>query len=491
MPDIAFNSIPLDTNTPGNYHEFDGSQAQQGLPSLPHKALIVAPRLSTGLVAAGVPFQINSPNAGELGFGRGSIGSLMAKAWKKNNKITELWGIGVADNGSGVPAAGVLTFSGTATASGVLHLYICGVYVPVTVTVGMTAAQLVLAVVAAIALTKYELPVTAADGTGDTVDLTAKNDGTQGNNIDVRINYREGEVTPAGITATVSTPMASGATDGDVAGAIAALGDEQYHTIVSAWDADAVLDLFEAELAERWLAMSAKEGHLYAAVKGSQGTMTSAGNARNHLNSTLFGTGLSPTPTYEAAAMVAAIDALQCSIDPSRPRTTLPIVGLLPPSKAAALTREERNILLSDGVSTYVFDNAGQCSIERIISTHQTSNGVPDTTYRDVPTVRLLAALRYSQTVWLALKFPRFKLADDAAEIPPGLPIAQPKTVKSSLIELYKVWMDAGWTENLDAFKAALTVQRNTTDVNRVDILLPPDIINQLLVTATSNQFRL
>jgi phage tail sheath gpL-like len=82
---ISFNSILADIRTPGQYIEFDGSRAIQGLPSMPHVALIVAPRLSTGTVADLTPFLISSKNAGELGFGRGSVGSFMAKAFKDNN----------------------------------------------------------------------------------------------------------------------------------------------------------------------------------------------------------------------------------------------------------------------------------------------------------------------------------------------------------------------------------------------------------------------
>jgi phage tail sheath gpL-like len=47
-----------------------------------------------------------------------------------------------------------------------------------------------------------------------------------------------------------------------------------------------------------------------------------------------------------------------------------------------------------------------------------------------------------------------------------------------------------GWVENYDQFKAELVVQRDPTDQNRINCLIPPDIINNLLVTAASIQFR-
>lgn len=45
--------------------------------------------------------------------------------------------------------------------------------------------------------------------------------------------------------------------------------------------------------------------------------------------------------------------------------------------------------------------------------------------------------------------------------------------------------------ENADLFKKYLIVERNTTDPNRVDVLFPPDYVNQLRIFALLNQFRL
>ncbi len=484
---ITFNSILADIRTPGQYIEFDGSKALKGLAALPHVALIVAPRLTTGTVAAATPFQITSGPQAELAFGRGSIGSFMAKAFKKANPYTEVWGIGVADNGAGVAASGVLTFTGTSTAAGTLCAYIGGTRIPVAIPSGTSAAAALLLLIAEMA--NYELPVTGVDGTGDTIDLTARNTGTTGNDIDVRFNYADGEVFPTGLSATVSTPMASGATNGSISGAITAMGDVQYHTIVSAWALDADLDLFEAELLDRWGPMEQKAGHLFTAAKGSQGTMTTAGNARNSFNSTLMGSALSPTPSFVWAAVTGALDAMQCSIDPSRPRTGLELVGCLPPAKASILTRAERNILLTDGVSTFTVDAAGKCHIERLITTYQTTASIADVTYLDIMTPRLLDALRYTQRARIALKFPRHKLADDDTLIPPGQAIVQPKSIKSELIALAGEWREAGWVEGIDDYIESLIVERNASDRNRIDVLQSPDLINAFFVFAGNMQF--
>jgi hypothetical protein len=48
-----------------------------------------------------------------------------------------------------------------------------------------------------------------------------------------------------------------------------------------------------------------------------------------------------------------------------------------------------------------------------------------------------------------------------------------------------------GLVENLRAFKANLIVERDPNDPNRVNVLYPPDLINQLRVFAVLAQFRL
>lgn len=486
---ISFNSIATDIRTPGQYVEFDGSRAIKGLPSLPHKALIIAPRLTTGDVAAATPFLITSATKGETGFGRGSVGSFMAKVFKKNNPYTELWGIGVADAGGGVAATGTAVFSGSSTAAGTLYFYIAGVRIPVTIASGRTAAQQGDDLVAALA--DYELPVTASNSSG-TVTFTARNKGTTGNKIDLRVNYNEGEALPAGTSCTLTQvgSVVAGSTDGSVSGAISAMGDVQYNTIVSAWDDDTNLDLIEAELLTRWGPMEQREGHCFAATKGSQGTMTTAGNLRNSYLSSVMGSGLSPTPTFSWAAAVAAQDAMQCEVDPMRPRTGLILAGCLPPALASTLTRTERNTLLTDGISTYKVDAGGNCVIERLITTYQlNASSIADTTYLDIMTVRGLAALRYTQRSRIATKFGRHKLADDGTNFGAGQAIVTPSIIRGELLALFKLWESVGWVEGYAQFKNDLIVERNATDRNRVDVLMSPDLINSLMVYAGQVQF--
>lgn len=189
--------------------------------------------------------------------------------------------------------------------------------------------------------------------------------------------------------------------------------------------------------------------------------------------------------------MTGAQDAYQTSVDPARPRQMLPLIGMLPPIPSERLTRTERNTLLSDGVSTYTVDGSGTCLIERLITTYQTTSSVIDLTWMDIMTPRTLAALRYTQRVRIALRFPRHKLAADGTAFGAGQAIVTPSIIKGELLALFKEWEDVGWVEGFDQFKRDLIVERNTTDVNRVDVLMSPDLVNSFMVYGAQIQFLL
>ena len=487
---ISFNLVPLDIRTPGQYIEIDNSRAVRGLQGIAHKTLVIGLRLAGGLVAAGIPTRILSAAQAEEAFGRGSQLATMLAAFKTANRGLDVSAIALDDSGAGTAATGSLTFAGPATAAGTLALYIAGTRVQVGITVAMTAAQMATAVVAAInAVTT--LPVTAAvDGTTPAkVNVTAIHKGESGNSIDLRDSYLLGEARPTGLSVTYA-PMTGGAGNPDIAAAIAAMADTQYHTIVLGNSDAATLIAIETELATRWGPMVQKEGHAFVAVSGTHAQLVTVGNSRNSPHLTIVGNGKSPTAPWVVAAVTAALDAAEP--DPARPRQTLALPGVLPPAPAERFTREERNLLLFDGISTLYADAGDVVRIERLITSYQESpTGEADISYLDIETVRTLAYLRATLRSRIALRFPRHKLANDGTLFAPGQAVATPKIIKAEIIHLFREWESAGLVEGFDQFKDDLIVERNAGDPNRVDALIPPDVVNQLRVFAGLIQFRL
>lgn len=489
MP-ISFNSIPSNIRVPLVYIEFDNSRAVQGTPGIMHKLLVVGQRLAAGTVAAAVPTRITSADQAEQCFGRGSMLAEMFSYLKAANRYTETWAIALDDDGAGVAATGDITVTGPATASGTLAIYIAGKRVRVAVTAADTADDIATAVAAAINA-DTSLPVTAAVNgvTTNKVDLTCRWKGETGNDIDVRVNYYQGETSPAGVVTTI-TAMSGGTANPDIADAIAVMGDEWWNSVVMPYTDTANLAALETELADRWGPTRMIDGIAYTAYRGTHAATGTFGAARNSHLLTCIGTGTSPQPPYIWAAVNAAVAAASISIDPARPLQTLPLTGILPPAVEARWTLEERNLLLYDGIATFTVDAGGQVLIERQITTYQqNAYGVDDPSYLDVNTPATLSYIRYATRARITQKFPRHKLADDGTRFGAGQAIVTPNIIRAELLALFRELESAGLVENFEQYKTDLVVERNANDRNRVDVLSSPDLVNQFRIFAEQVQF--
>lgn len=484
----SFNEIPIDLRTPGSFVEFDSTRAVQGLAAQPHRALLVGQMLSMGTATPGVPARVRSmAKATEL-FGPGSQLAQMAAAYKNNDPLTELWAIPLADGPQALAASGGFAFSGTAAQAGDLPLYVGGIRYGIVVQPGDDGDVLADRFLQAV-LADPHSPVIPLGGDLNGR-LDARQAGTIGNQIDLRVAYRDGEQVPPGITASV-VPMTGGAGDPNVADAVTAMGDAQYHTIASGWNTDLGLSALEDELERRWGALVQTEGHLFAAVGGPLGVVGMAGASRNSKQSTLLGIETSPTLPWVAASAVAALDAGQTQVDPSRPRHTLWLRGVLPASPSERLRRDERDLLLRSGVSTVKTDDGGRVRVEALITTHQTNAaGLPDTSWLYVRDKRNLAFQRFTLRARMS-KFARHKLADDGTRFASGLAIVTPSVLKAEILSWFKDLEFAGHVEGFEQFKKELVVERDPSDRNRVNAGIPPDLVNGFGVFAAQIQFLL
>jgi phage tail sheath gpL-like len=413
----------------------------------------------------------------------------MAEKWFLNNKTTELWAIPLADNGAGVAATGTLTFTGPATAAGAINLYVAGRKISVAVAASDTATAIAAAVAAAINA-KPLLGVTASPALG-VVTLTYVHKGLVGNEIDVRLNYFEGEALPAGVGCTI-VALASGTLNPDLTAAIVAMGDTQYDVIAFPYSDAANLTAIEAELADRFGPTRQIDGVAFAAKNAAFAALASLGDSRNSPHVSIEHCYKHPSGPHQFAAAVAAVAAFYGSIDPARPFQTLPLVGELPPAELDKLSSSERNLLLFDGIATNTVDAGGVVRLERLITTYQENAlGADDPSYLDVTSMMTLSFLRYDFRTYFLNKYPRHKLADDGTRFGAGQPVMTPSLGKAEAIAKFRQWEELGLVENFEDYKANLIVERNGTDVNRLDFLLPPNLVNSLIMTAAQIDFRL
>jgi phage tail sheath gpL-like len=486
---ISFNEIPLNIRVPGVYAEFDNSMAVQGLAIDPTRCLVIGPMLPTGTATADTPVRVLSWDHAVNLFGRGSQLAQMFDYFKSANRFTDVWALPVVDDPAGQAATATLIVTGAATASGTVALYVGGERIRAGVSAGATPTQIAASLAAAVNAA-LDLPVTAAAALG-VVTLTFRHKGESGNALDLRLNRRQGETLPAGIAIAIAG-FSGGAANPDIAASLAALGDKAYHFWAAAWSDSATVDALHEELTRRWGPLVQLDGHCFIGVNGSHGTLSAFGQSKN--TPLLSGVGLSgtPTPPWGIAAQSCAVCAYHLDIDPARPVQTLILPDVVAPDEADRFTLEERNLLLYDGFSTLMIGDDGTVRLERVVTLYRTNAyGLPDPSYLDLETRATLSVLRRTLRARITQKYPRHKLADDGTRFSPGQAVVTPSIMRAELIALFGEWEFRGWVEGLEQFKADLLVVRNADDPNRLDALLPPDVINQLRVFAAQIQFRL
>ena len=490
MPDNVSLNIPLDIRTPGSYIEIDPSRAVAGLPTQARRLLVMGQRLTTGTVAAAVPTRITNPAQAVTAFGRGSmLARMLAALFAGDGQYTDVWAVALDDAVSGVAAVKTVTIAGTVTAAGTLALYIGGVRVAIAVAAAAAVGTTATALAAAITVAP-DLPVTATAALG-VVTITNRHKGECGTSLDVRHSYYMGEALPTGMTCTIAAGTA-GTGNPDVTTAIATLAGAQWYSIVTPWTDAANMVILETELATRWGPLDMRTGQAFCSVTDTFANLGTWGSARNSPHVCCLGSPSSPTWAPERAAVWAGVVEYHGAIDPARPFTTLALAGVLPSAEAARFSRTERNLLLFDGISTATVDPSGVVHIERVITTYQqTATGVETVAFLDLNTVWTVDYIRYAVRARIAERFPRHKLADDGTRFAPGQSIATPRLIRAELVALFRDLEQAGLVEGFDQFVADLIVVRSISDVNRVNAVLPPNIVNQFLVFAAAVQFRL
>lgn len=482
---ISFDSIPANLRTPGTYVEFDASRAARGLPAAPTRTLLIGQRFASGRVPALQPTEIASADAAIEMFGRGSMLEQMARAFRRADPYSECWAVALDDNPAGTAAVYTMTISTAQTvATGTFAVTIGGRTVEIGIAKGAPAVAI--AALLAVRITENpDVPVTA-DVAGATITLTARHKGASGNGIDLRETKGVAGLAVAFALVTI------GVGDPDITPVFAAIGDLRVSGFVLGFADATALAAMAAELTSRWSPPRMQDGLAFAAKRGSQGGLAALGATLNSPYLSIMGLREVPNPEWEWAATYGAVVGFNAGVDPARPFQTLALSGLSAPMTAGDFTRLERELLLHDGISTFVVDAGGVVRISRAITTYRiNSTGFLDIAYLDVNTPLTLAYLRLAVRSRIALKYPRHKLASDDVIVGAGSATVTPKILRAELIALFRELEEAGLVEGLDRFVADLIVERDKDDPNRVNALIPPDIVNQFRVFAAKVEFRL
>ncbi|WP_175795966.1 phage tail sheath subtilisin-like domain-containing protein [Burkholderia anthina] len=496
MGNISFPNLPQNVRVPLFYADLDNSKANTGATT--QRALIIGQMTSSGTGVANTPVISQGTGDAKNVGGVGSMLALMTAAYRNADDFGEVWYLPLADDPSAVAATGSINFSSAPTATGVMSLYIAGQLVPMTVTSTQTPANLATALAAAINAAS-DLPVTAVvDATTTSkVDLTAKNKGLAAGDIDIRLNYKgpaNGESTPAGLGVTI-TAMSGGMVNPSLTTGLANLLDQEFDFIAFPYTDATSLDAMKAFLSTktgRWSWSQQIFGHAFAAYRGTLANLTTFGATRNDEHVSVMGFYDSPSPAYVWAADICATAAVALRADPARPVQTLALSTVLAPPLASRFDLTDRNTLLWDGISTFTVADDGTVALENVITTYQTNSyGQADDSYLEVETMTTLTYVLRQLKLVVTSQFPRMKLADDGTRVSPGTNVVTPSIIKGALVAQYREMEDNGYVQGSAVFAAQLIVQKNTTNPNRVDVVYPAVLMDQLRIFALLMQFTL
>jgi len=501
MP-ISFSNIPADWRLPLFWAEVDPSKA--GLWTIRQPALLVGIKepAPAGLALPDVAIPIASQAQADKQFGQGSQLALMFRAFFAGNASHEVWGLPVAEPAAGTAATGTIiaTIGAGGHEAGTIHLYVAGKHVPVNIGAADTVTQIHSAIAAAIN-DDFDLPVSAVGVVGQ-VTLTARWVGASGNDIDMRDSYygRLGsEELPTGITLAYSGGgmLAGGAGVPVFDTAIANLGERSFEFVALPFNDSTSLMAWNLEYgftdSGRWGWMRQLYGHIFSAKRAAYADMITFGELQNSGLLSVMGVELeSPSPIYEWVSAYTAKAARGLTNDPARPLQTLSLTNIKPAPLHERFNRQELNVLASYGIATQEAGSDGAPMILRESTTYQLNlYGQGDDAYELVTTLATLARLLRNQRQAITSKFPRHKLANDGTRFGPGQAIVTPGLIKAELVAEYRIDEFNGLVEDVRSFKENLIVERDVNNPNRVNVLYPPDLINQLRVFAVLAQFRL
>jgi phage tail sheath gpL-like len=291
--------------------------------------------------------------------------------------------------------------------------------------------------------------------------------------------------------------MSGGVGVPDFTQAIIAIGDKNFEYVALPYTDSNSFFNWENEYGftdqGRWGWKRQLYGHLFSAKRDTYANLMTWGDTQNSGVMSVLGCEITmPTPMNEIVAAYTAMAQRALINDPARPLQTLSLNGCKLAPLQDRFNVDELNALAGNGIATQKAGADNQPMISRETTTYQLDlYGFSDTAYELVTTLATLARLIRNQRQAITTKFPRVKLANDGTRFGPGQAIVTPSIIKAEILSEYTLDMYNGLVENYAAFEQHLLVERDPNDPNRVNVLYPPDLINQLRIFAVLAQFRL
>lgn len=393
--------------------------------------------------------------------------------------------IPIPEEAGGTAADETVTFTGTATSSGVLFFLIAGDLIQVSVASGDSATDVGDALEAAITA-EINLPVTAANVAG-VVTVTAKFKGTPGNQILIVVNP-EGESqedqNPAGITTALENGdgyLDAGATDPDIEDAFFTsgndkLGDRWYTVITMPFKDSTSIGYYETLGDQR---ADPAVNRMFGSYMGyTKETYTQALALPATVNKEWIGQlweNRYYCPDFELSAELCGIILDEQNVAPNRPYKTVELSGTFDVDTANR-RYVENDALFRAGIG-FCKAIGSALQLGDIALTYRTNGaGGAATDWYDAVSLHRRQAKAYSiEQLFLTDKYSRAVVVDNAAVTKVDFAIA-PKDVISDLTKLITdLWGPYGWSKNIETIIENLTAEINSGYESRIDAQITDD----------------
>lgn len=432
------------------------------------RVLLLGIKTAAGTLAVNTPTRVFSDSEGSNYAGEGSQLEQMILAARGQFSRANITIVALAEP-AGAAAQGVFTFGGLATTANPLILQIEDQTITVPVPIGADGTAIATAAAAEVA--KYPKLHVAATQVLATLELDALSLGEHGNLIRLRVVK-----IPDGVTAVLTTPMSGGTGAADVGAALATLGAVRYNYIVLPDTNATNLTAVVAELNDRFTGKEANDGHAFAGLRDTVGTMATFGLGEDTKQITVFGDPFVPTNPW---AQVAGIAAARASREnPALSIRDLNLVTIVAPEEGEYLNPDDLDTLLVAGVSTYIYVQ-GIPRVNRMVTLAKTNdNGAASEALYDAETKFTVSEIRAFRKVRIEAELGK-TLVDDASEteydIATSARIIDVEGMRQILLAQFTdEFLPRAWVSDFAGFEDSLEIEK--TDANTITYTETPKI---------------
>jgi phage tail sheath gpL-like len=467
--------------------EFDPTRSSSGPRAMPIKALILGQKVSSGTMDEEKTYRVFSEKEVSKFAGRGSNLHMMAKRWFSRNTFTEVQIIAVPEADGATATTFSFSVSGTSTRQGEQQIYIDQEKISVGVGLGesfsVVGARLVSAINAS--AERGNIGFTASgiiSGTDYDITITSASKGAITGKSVISFLYRDSDGFVPGLTFTEIVKVAGSGTS-DISDSITSISEDWFNLFVSPFSDTTNLGKMEVELNSRFGVMRQIDGLcIFGYSDTVANTITFSTTDRNSPHMICVDAyGYPQNPDY-VATLVGAEIIKSVESDAGKPLHRIDIDNLDKPVSSNRRNLEELNALTLNGVFTLTPYESNVQTFGTVTMFLKDTSGTLSDAYRYVNTLYILMFLRYDFVSRIKSKYPRARLADSAEKIKSGISVITPTNGRVEAISIARGWETLGLVENIAQFENDIICRRSPTNKNRLEWILPPDLINQFIV---------